>query len=275
MLEMLMYKALFELSPDRLDFVGRLFSRKRPTLVSSRASSSALLAAYEKARPDAALYQKNLEDIQASMTKHGFQLSSEDLAKIEYVYQVFYKGGPAINYEFMSTSPFTGAATFSQLMNITDTTGRNWGFLATEENYQYVREMQRKNLIVPLVGDFAGQKALRNIGRYLKAHNTTVTAFYASNVEYYLSPEEKQAFYANLAEIPVDSSSMLIRYILGSQARNLPWWKQDMDDVSAISPMIDITNAVRSGQRPAFEVLLRAIKDPIVLAGLSQGSANR
>lgn len=30
MLELLMYKALFELSPDRADFVGRLFSRVRP-----------------------------------------------------------------------------------------------------------------------------------------------------------------------------------------------------------------------------------------------------
>ena len=61
-------------------------------------------------------------------------------------------------------------------MNITDTTGHNWGFLANEENYQYVREMQRSNLILPLVGDFAGPATLRNIGRYLKGRNATVTA---------------------------------------------------------------------------------------------------
>lgn len=272
MLEMLMYKALFELSPDRLDFVSRLFSRVRPALLDSRASASALFATYEKAKQDAELYQKNLQAIKASMTQHGFALSSEDLGKLEYVYQVFFKGGPAINYEFMSTSPFTGAASYSQLMNITDTAGRNWGFLANEENYQYVREMQRRNMIVPLVGDFAGPAALRNIGRYLKERNATVTAFYASNVEYYLNPTQKQAFYANLTELPGDPSSMLVRYILGSQARNLSWWKQEMDDVSAISPMSEITNIVRAGQRPVFEDLLRATKDPIVLAGQGQGT---
>ncbi len=50
-------------------------------------------------------------------------------------------------------------------MNISDFTGRNSAFLANEEDYQYVREMQRKNLIVPLVGDFAGPKVIRGIGK--------------------------------------------------------------------------------------------------------------
>jgi hypothetical protein len=43
-----------------------------------------------------------------------------------------------------------------ELMNTKDITGRNSSFLTSEESYLYVREMQRKNLIVPLVGDFGG-----------------------------------------------------------------------------------------------------------------------
>ena len=60
------------------------------------------------------------------------------------------------------------------MMNTTDHTGHNSSFLAAEENYLYVREMQRKNLIVPLVGDFAGPAAIRNVARYLKERNPDI-----------------------------------------------------------------------------------------------------
>jgi hypothetical protein len=153
------------------------------------------------------------------MSKHGYQLSGEDFTTIEKVYQVFSRGGPGINYAFASPSPPGGPpaeATYSRLMNTTDITGRNSSFLATEENYLYVREMQRKNLIVPLVGDFAGPAVIRNIGRYLTEHKATVGVFYISNVETYLNDTQKQAFYDNVTTLPVDSSSMFIRHILGN-----------------------------------------------------------
>lgn len=155
-------------------------------------------------------------------------------------------------------------------MNTTDPTGKNWAFLANEENYQYVREMQRKNLIVPLVGDFAGPAVIRNIGRYLKERNATVAVFYISNVETYLDESQKQLFYANVAALPVDSSSMFIRFILGNPARGLSWWRPGMSNVSTIAPMSDLVRAVQSGLRPNFQEILRATKDPVVLGGLSR-----
>jgi hypothetical protein len=224
MLELLMYKALFELSPDRATFVGNLFSRVRPAGLDSKTSPAALFAAYENAKVAPDLYAKNLQAIKASMTKHGYALSSEDLNKIEYVFQVFSKGGPGITYEFSSASPssLVNPTSYARIMTTTDPSGKNSVFLANEENYQYVREMQRKNLIVPLVGDFAGPAVIRNIGRYLKERDATVGVFYISNVETYLDEPQKQAFYANVAALPVDSSSMFIRFILGNPARALP-----------------------------------------------------
>ncbi|HEX4998331.1 MAG TPA: hypothetical protein VFY29_08900 [Terriglobia bacterium] len=271
MLELLMYKALFELSVDRADFVGRLFSRARPTGIDAGATPAALFSAFGSVQADADLYAQNLGDVKASLKRHGFQLSSDDLLRIDYVYQVFYRGGPGITYEFASPSPssLSGPPSYALLMNASDTTGHNWSFLATEENYRYVREMQRKNLIVPLVGDFAGPAVIRNIGRYLQERDATVTAFYVSNVEYYLNPSQKQVFYANLAALPVDSSSMLIRFILGSQARLLPWWNAGGNAI-AISPLIDLTRAVQSGLRPSFEDMLRETKDPYAMAGVSR-----
>jgi len=60
MLELLMYKALFELSPDRADFVGRLFSRVRPAGLNTKTSPAKLFNAYQNAKADADCEAKNL-----------------------------------------------------------------------------------------------------------------------------------------------------------------------------------------------------------------------
>jgi len=273
MVELLMYKALFDMSPNRADFVSNLFSRVRPAGLDTKTTPAALFAAYESAKVDADLLARNLQAIKAFMTRHGYPLSSEDLSNIEKVYTVFSRGGPGINYAFASPSPAGGPpaeATYARLMNTTDNAGRNSSFLATEENYLYVREMQRKNLIVPLVGDFAGPAVIRNIGRYLNEHKTTVSVFYISNVETYLDDTQRQAFYANVTALPVDSSSMFIRHILGNPARGLSWWKPGMTNVSTVAPMAEFIDQVKGGRRPTFQEIVRETKDPVVLGGLSR-----
>jgi hypothetical protein len=85
-------------------------------------------------------------------------------------------------------------------------------FLSTEDNYQYVKSLHEKNLIVAVSGDFGGPKALRAIGAYVKERGGVVRAYYVSNVEQYLFQEGKsRAFYDNVATLPVDSASVFIR----------------------------------------------------------------
>jgi hypothetical protein len=75
-----------------------------------------------------------------------------------------------------------------------------------------LKKYESNNLIVPLVGDFAGPKALRDVARYLRDHNTTVTTFYTSNVEEYLFKAGSSAsFFANVSVLPVSPRSMFIR----------------------------------------------------------------
>ena len=78
-----------------------------------------------------------------------------------------------------------------------------------------LKTLQRNNLIIPLVGDFAGDKAIRAVGNYLKEHDAHVTAFYLSNVEQYLfqDPENWKKFYTNVGTLPIDSSSTFIRSV--------------------------------------------------------------
>src|SRR6185436_4077741 len=100
---------------------------------------------------------------------------------------------------------------YSGLMTTTDRQGKNWSFLATPENYARVRATHQKNLIVPLVGDFGGPKALRMAGQYLKDHGAVLNVFYLSNVEDYISNVRTQ-YFNNIGSFPMDSSSVLMRW---------------------------------------------------------------
>jgi hypothetical protein len=82
--------------------------------------------------------------------------------------------------------------------------------------------MHLRNLIVPVVGDFAGPKAIKSVGEYLKQHSMTVGAFYTSNVEQYLFQNDVDGrFYDNLATLPIDSGSTIIRSVPPQGAMNL------------------------------------------------------
>jgi hypothetical protein len=82
-----------------------------------------------------------------------------------------------------------------------------------------VREMHRKNLIVPVVGDFAGPKAIRAVAQYLRQQKAEVTTFYTSNVEEYISsPRTVWLNYCrNLSALPVARSGMFIRFGRGGR----------------------------------------------------------
>ena len=215
MLELMMYKAVFELCPDRADFLSMLFSRRRPEGLTEKASAEQLFRAYLPVSRDETLYLKNIKAVQNLLVqKHQFGLSLNDLQNIQYVFSVFANDGPYLDYSSgaLGTAPNGGMPNYSELMIATDARGEQRGFLASEANYRFVRDMEMKNLIVPVVGDFAGPKSIRAIGQYLKDHDATVTAFYLSNVEQYLYSDGKlPAFFENAATLPMDASSTFIR----------------------------------------------------------------
>src|SRR4029450_1932 len=64
--------------------------------------------------------------------------------------------------------------------------GTQKGFLAREDSFRLIQQMERENRIVPIVGDFAGERAIPNLAAHLKAEHLTVSMFYVSNVEQYL-----------------------------------------------------------------------------------------
>jgi hypothetical protein len=102
--------------------------------------------------------------------------------------------------------------TYAQLMVATDPAGKPWSYLATEAAFRVMKDLEIRNMLVPVVGNFGGPRALKAVGRYVRDHDSTVGAFYLSNVEQYLQQEGLWgAFCANVASLPLDDSSTFIR----------------------------------------------------------------
>ena len=217
----LMYKALFEMSPTRAQFVARLFSR--PAVARLRTvpglSARALFDSVEAAAPSDSARAANADAVVATLTgRHGFALSPGDLATIDHVYRVFHEAGPSVDYAYrLGRGVFARSTypTYAMVQSATNADSLPMAFLASEQHYRAVRELQLRNLIVPVVGDFAGPRAIRAVGEYLQKRRMTVTAFYLSNVEQYLfrSPGASERFYTNVATLPIDSTSTFIRSV--------------------------------------------------------------
>jgi hypothetical protein len=266
----LMYKALFELSSDRADFLSRLFARARPARLDTNSSVAALMDEYTRIALDTARFRRSLADIVEHLrAQPGYSLSADDLASIEYVMGAFAYGGPELTYSsgrgggrrgqsFSGGygSGMFGMPTFAWLMTEDDGEGVERGFLATEANFRLVQDMQRRNAIVPVVGDFAGSKALRAVGDYVRSHRATVGVFYTSNVEQYLfqSGDAWSRFYENVSRLPITDRSMFIRSVTSRFARRSQHPNARMTQLTV--PIAELLRAFRSDEiRSYYDVI--------------------
>ena len=211
----LLYKALFELTADRAEFVSSLFSRPKPAALGSRSSVAEIFDAYASVGGSERLYTETLATVRNHLvTTRGFRLAEGDLLGIEYVFRAFFVFGPKIQYSPIGLGGATVQPTYAELMAATDNRGQARGFLASEEAFAFVKGLESRNLVVPVVGDFAGPRALRAVGAYLKQRGSAVSAFYVSNVEEYLRRDGIwQDFCDNVSALPVDDTSLFIRSV--------------------------------------------------------------
>ena len=254
MMQHLMYKALIEMSSDRAEFLSRLFSRKRPEKLGAKSTAEELFAAYSSVDPDRDFFVANVQAVKKQLEeKHHFKLSPDDEASIDFVYRSFFAGGPDLTYNGVGGNGFgrSQMPSYGELMQMTDAEGANRSYLGSEENFLALQEMQKKNLIIPVVGDFAGPKAIRAVGAYLKQHDAYVTAFYLSNVEQYLfqQGDDWSRFFHNVEMLPVDSTATFIRSVFNglSGVTNQPGG-YGLRSVSLLCSIPDLLKAFATGK---------------------------
>ena len=274
----LMYKALMETSKTRADFLAKLFARPALQGVDTSATVVALFNALANTRPDSALYRDNLRGIIDQLTRtHGFALSDSERVSLNCVYGAFFSQGPTLTYNYGSECRNTGGSyggmpgggggfrgggggfggmpSYLSMMTEMDGEQVDHGYLATEANYQALRDLELRNLVLPLTGNFAGDKALRGVGQWVRDRGGKIGAFYVSNVEQYLFMQDDEAarFYKNVATLPLDSASTFIRsYSMGGRGFGgqvtLNLKQQSGRSMQLISPIQELLKAFEGGQ---------------------------
>jgi hypothetical protein len=220
MIQQLMYKAIFQLAPTRARFLSLLLSRPMSAgkTTESNATLDEILSYFSKVPADARAYVENLASIRKTIQEDfRFPLNKEDQASLEYVYGSFRTMGFQIGFDSAPRRGrgFSRYPSLEQLLAMRDLKARQGNFLASVKDYDFVRDMQSKNLIIPVVGDFSGKKALAAVGDYLHKHNLTVSVFYVSNVEIVLldwgSFGQFSDFVRNVKKLPANDKSLLLR----------------------------------------------------------------
>jgi hypothetical protein len=266
----LMYKALFELSNNRIEFLSKLFARPAPTGLSETTTTEDLFAAFAEIHSDQDLAKTNLEAIvQHLREQHHFDLGADDANSIGHVYNAFVAAGPEIRYSFPNQYAWRRFPSYAELMLETDGTseqeGVNHSYLASETNFQAVKVMESQNRIVPIVGDFAGTKALRSVGNYVRKHGATVSAFYTSNVEFYLfQTEDWRKFLDTISDFPINGESVIIRSYFNNYGMQFPtppgWLYSAPPSYSLLDNFSGFTRAFSAGRIGSYFDVVRRSK---------------
>ena len=221
MLEHLWYKALFALASNRVEYLSILTSREPPRLRTD-ASLEEILRAVRTARTSDAVYRKNLSAIQTLLVnKYGLKLSASDMAKIDYIHRTFWEHGLELRFSSIGRGNALNYPTFEEMLLETDRQGQLQGYLSTEGLFQQLRKFQAENRLIPIVGNFSGPSALKNVGAFLTTNGLQVSQFYTSNVEFYLfGTSEWRRFVANLRSLPLTDDAIFIRSYFGNGRRH-------------------------------------------------------
>jgi hypothetical protein len=212
----LLFKALFARSRTRVEYLAQLFGRSvPPNLEGWRDASIERLVAFADGDPlEGDAIRALRRDVDTVIASFGVPLAPEDLSTIDRFHRRFIDAGLGLRFESLGRAPQSYYPTYRQLLLETDSEGRQRNYLGSESAFQFVKELQGRDGVIPVVGNLSGRSALPAIGRLLTGRGEALTAFYTSNVEFYLERQGTYgAFADNLTRIPHSPRSVIIRAI--------------------------------------------------------------
>lgn len=211
LLQHLWYKAMFELATSRSEYLCLWLGRRCDAQPGPEATIEAVIAAARAGDAGPRAFAEIGRRIDEQLASMGLELDRADQKRIARMRQAFHERGLALRFELHQATSHQ-YPTLERLLTERDDRGEPRGFLADEAAFRHVQELQRSNLVIPLVGDFAGEKALATVARELEARGLFVSLFYTSNVEQYLFEGDTWGRWVhNLGALPTDDRSLLAR----------------------------------------------------------------
>jgi hypothetical protein len=236
LLEHLLFKSIFAMARNRAEYLCLLLGKPVPADVAQWGAkpTTDILAYITRTPADSAAVAATRKASNARITALGLSLDARDRQMIDRYRAEFIESGLDTRYSSLGRNNRLDYPSLGQLIMATDREGHRISYLADENAYQYVREMEAHDRIVPVIGNVAGDRAVKAIGQYAAEHHLRVSAFYLSNVEQYLLTREGgfPEFARNVGALPRDSTSVIIRSYFGRMGRIHPLYVPSAGGVS-------------------------------------------
>ncbi len=210
----LLLKAMFESARNRAEYLGMLYGRPAPERAGDWTGRplDSLIAWLDRTPADSGVHARTHLQLMRRVERYGVPLSDTDRATMRRFHDEFAAAGLDLRYRSSNRSGRRNYPTVRRLYLEGDRDGGRGSYLASEERWRVVRDLQRRDRVVPVVGDLAGPHAMRAIGAWLRESDLTLSVFYASNVEQYLFRYGTfDAFAANMRSLPTGPTSVIIR----------------------------------------------------------------
>jgi hypothetical protein len=214
----LFFKALFEQSENRFEYLARWTGRTVPANVARWTGRQVdeILAAVDSLPVDELLATAAGDTLIASVLRHGVPLSTMDTATIRRFHREFIRYGLDLQFTSTGRQPRYYYPTLRELILERDLEGNRAGYLATEDAWRFLKSLQARDRVIPVVGNLAGTLAFPAVSREIAARNERVSALYVSNVEMYIWRDGSfPQFAATAARMPRDARSVIIRSFFG------------------------------------------------------------
>lgn len=213
-LQHLLYKSLMMMSRNRFEYLSLLFARPLPKDARKWADRPIrdIVDYFDRTPLDQKLADKLKEDVHKKLATFNVTLSQRDLETIDEIHQAFYTDCLEVRYTIRDRPTGRFFPAYRDILLEKDLDGRHRNYLANEADFQVIKSLHDRNLIIPITADLSGQKGVKAVGDFLKEIGEKVSAFYVSNVEFYLwRYDTMPRFVENLKSLPIDEKSVIIR----------------------------------------------------------------
>lgn len=250
LLQHLLYKALFGRARNRVEYLCMFFGKPFPKTKGWESRGIKDLVEYiEGTQSDPKLFEKTLGGVRQDVQKYGLSLSASDLETISKIQRAFFSAGLEIRYSSYHRPPRSIYPTYRDLLLETDLVGQQQNYFAREDDFQFLKKLEEQDLVIPAVGDLSGPQAVKAIGQFIAEQKEKVSAFYVSNVEFYLARQGTfDKFVENLKALPIDNRSLIIRSYFNYYAPSHPQAEQNHFSTQLLQRIEDLLKQCATGE---------------------------
>ena len=220
----LLFKSLFTLARTRVEYLALLLGRPLPAQTDSLDRVASWRGAGSPDRRSTSNRPRSTRAPSRSCDRVSTRPSARPVCRsrarssttIDLFHRRFILAGVDLQFQSTGRPPQSHYPTYRELLLATDSSGTAGNYLASEESFQFLKSLQERDLVIPVVGDLSGSRALAAIGSRLRQKGQRLSAFYASNVEFYLFGDGRFGqFVTNLGGMPRADNSVVIRSVFG------------------------------------------------------------